>query len=134
MGATYTRYADDLTFSFRVVPEKGLGRFFWWVDQICQHEGFFENTKKRRVFRPSKQQRVTGIVVNDELSVPRSERRRFRAILANCRKHGIDSQARGRTDFRDYLHGFAAYVHMVQPALGAALLDEVRQLLGGGAP
>jgi retron-type reverse transcriptase len=130
VGATYTRYADDLTFSFLGEPEKGLGRFFWWIDQITQQEGFFENTKKRRVFRPSKQQRVTGIVVNDELSIPRAERRRFRAMLANCRKLGVDSQARGRSDFRDYLRGFAAYVHMVQPALGAALLDEVRSLLG----
>jgi hypothetical protein len=129
LGARYTRYADDLTFSFASEPECGLGRFHWWVDQICQQEGFVENTAKRRVLRPSTQQRVTGVVVNQGLNVPRKERRRFRAILANCRAHGVASQARGRDDFIDYLRGFAAYVKMVQPDLGARLVAEVEDIL-----
>jgi RNA-directed DNA polymerase len=131
-SGTYTRYADDLTFSFAVDPdasEKKLGRFFWWVDQICQQEGFAENTKKRRVHRKSGQQRVTGIVVNDHLAVPRKLRRRFRAILANVKKNGIEAEARGRHDLEAYLHGFAAYVRMVQPALGAKLAGDVRAAL-----
>jgi hypothetical protein len=131
LGATYTRYADDLTFSFAGQPGCGLGRFHWWVDQICQQEGFVENTAKRRVLRQSAQQRVTGVVVNSGLHVPRKERRRFRAILANCRAHGVASQARGRDDFVDYLRGFAAYVKMVQPELGARLVAEVEELLAG---
>jgi RNA-directed DNA polymerase len=126
--AAYTRYADDLTFSWQSEGPR-LGRFFWWVDQICTQEGFVENVRKRRVLRRGGQQRVTGIVVNDGLSVPRRERKRFRAILHNCRKHGVASQARGRHDFADYLRGFAAYVHMVQPALGTALIAEVDQVL-----
>lgn len=128
-GAVYTRYADDLTFSFAERPAVELGRFLWWVDQICQQEGFRENADKRRVLRPNNQQRVTGVVVNDGLHVPRAARRRFRAILANCRKHGQASQARGREDFADYLRGFAAYVKMVQPELGARWCAEVEELL-----
>ena len=106
-----------------------LGRFLWWVDQVCQQEGFIENTDKRRVLRASNQQRVTGVVVNQGLTVPRAARRRFRAVLANCRKHGLASQARGRRDFKGYLLGFASWVKMVQPALGQRLLLEVRELL-----
>jgi hypothetical protein len=49
--------------------------------------------------------------------------------LANCRKHGIASQARGHEDFPAYLLGFASYVKMVQPGLGENLLKEVRALL-----
>ena len=63
--------------------------------------------------------------------MPRADRRRFRAILHNCREHGVDSQARGRKDFREYLRGFAAYVQMVQPEDGKALAEEVDQLLAG---
>lgn len=130
-GAAYTRYADDLTFSFATEPAVDLGRFAWWVDQICGQEGFVENTRKRRVLRRGNQQRVTGVVVNDKLSVPRAERRRFRAILENCRRHGLASQARGRDDFADYLRGFAAYVQMVQPELGARFVREVEEILAG---
>lgn len=128
VGGTYTRYADDLTFSFTQEPDK-LGRFFWWVDQICQQEGFAENTKKRRVLRRSGQQRITGIVVNEHLAVPRKARHRFRAIVANVKKNGLAAEARGRTDLEAYLHGFVAYVKMVQPELGAKLARDVAEAL-----
>lgn len=129
MGGVYTRYADDLTFSFRD-NALNVGRFRWWVDQICHQEGFFVNQKKFRLIRGSQRQTVTGIVVNDELRVPRRQRRRFRAILHNCRAHGVASQARGRANFKGYLRGFASYIHMVHPTEGRELLKEVADLLG----
>ena len=130
LGATYTRYADDLTFSMDVEPVTGLGRLRWWVDQICYQEGFLINYRKFRVVRRSQRQQVTGVVVNDTLNVPRAERRRMRAILHNCRKHGVASQARGRPRFAQWLRGYASYVHMVNPEEGARLLAEVDELLG----
>jgi hypothetical protein len=129
-GATYTRYADDLTFSFRKAPDFRVGRFLWWVDGICQQEGFTERAEKRRILRAKHQQRVTGLVVNKSVKVPRADRRRFRAILHNVAKHGLESQARGHADFGAYLSGYAAYVNMVDPVLGRRLLDEVARLLG----
>jgi RNA-directed DNA polymerase len=128
-GGVYTRYADDLTFSFK---EEGvdLGRFRWWVDQVCHQEGFFINQQKFRVIRRSQRQVVTGVVVNDELRIPRDERRRFRAILHNCRTHGIASQTRDNPRFVDYLRGFASYIHMVHPEEGAELLCQVKELVG----
>jgi retron-type reverse transcriptase len=136
LGGAYTRYADDLTFSFGAAPEKGIGRFAWWVDQVCQQEGFIENTAKRRVLRPQNQQRITGIVVNSGMNIPRAARHNFRALLHNVRADGLAAQARGRKDFRAYLLGFASYVRMVQPKAGKRLLAEVRAVLkadGGGA-
>jgi RNA-directed DNA polymerase len=125
----YTRYADDLTFSFKTTT-LGVGRFRWWVDQICHQEGFFVNQRKFRVIRASQRQVVTGIVVNDELRVPRDERRKFRAILHNCRMHGVESQARDHPRFLDYLRGFASYIHMVHPEEGEELLRQVEELMG----
>lgn len=129
-GATYTRYADDLSFSFKSPPEK-TGRFLWWVNAILQQEGFAENNPKRRVMRKANRQRVTGLTVNQQVSIPRADRRRFKAILANCRKHGVASQARGRKDFESWLRGYAAYVKMVHPDLGTRWQREVKELLGG---
>jgi RNA-directed DNA polymerase len=128
-GGVYTRYADDLTFSFRSKPVD-LGRFRWWVDQVCHQEGFFVNQAKFRVIRASQRQVVTGIVVNDELRIPRDARRRFRAILHNCRQHGVESQARGHPRFSAWLRGFASYVYMVHPEEGTDFLRQVEELLG----
>jgi hypothetical protein len=137
VGAVYTRYADDLTFSFKQQPEVRIGRLLWWIDNICEQEGFLERPDKRRILRNKHQQRVTGIVVNDGLHVPRADRKRFRAILHNCAKHGVASQAKraagegnARDDFEAYLAGYAAYVHMVEPALGKKWVAEVARLLG----
>ena len=130
-GATYTRYADDLTFSFKAEPAT-LGRFLWWVDQICQQEGFSENARKRRVLRKKAQQRITGIVVNSGMFIPRRDRHRFRAILSNVKKNGVAAEARGKKDFAAYLRGFASYVKIVHPALGTHWTAEVKALLAKG--
>jgi RNA-directed DNA polymerase len=114
-----------------VLPDVRIGRFLWWVDGICQQEGFLERPDKRRILRGKHQQRITGIVVNAGVHVPRADRKRFRAILHNCKKHGVASQAQGRDDFEAYLAGYAAYVQMVEPALGRRWVDEVDRLLGG---
>jgi hypothetical protein len=129
-GGRYTRYADDLTFSFPAEPGQGIGRLFWWIDQICAQEGFAERADKRRVLRPSQRQLVTGVVVNAGQTVPRAARRRFRALLHHVRTHGRDEQGRSARELRLYLFGYAAYVRMVQPEAGARLLAEVRALFG----
>jgi RNA-directed DNA polymerase len=128
-GAAYTRYADDLTFSFPPGEPRDVGRFFWWANAILQQEGFNENVQKRRVLRSTQRQQVTGVVVNEAVHLPREDRRRFRATLSNCERHGLASQARGRPDLPGYLLGYAAYAHMVQPELGRGWLARVRALL-----
>ncbi|KIG12107.1 Retron-type RNA-directed DNA polymerase [Enhygromyxa salina] len=136
LGARYTRYADDLSFSFHDsarVEALDVGRAYWWIDQILQQEGFAEHPGKRQILRPHRRQQVTGLVVNDHLTVPRDARRRFRAILHNCRQRGVAAEANGRDDFPDYLRGFAAYVDMVQPDLGARWVAEVDALLADQA-
>jgi hypothetical protein len=132
VGASYTRYTDDLTFSFRDEPAKGLGRFVWWVSQIAGHEGFVENLAKRRILRPGGRMAVTGIVTNAGLSVPRDARRRFRAVLHDCEQRGVSVETTGHEEPRAYLLGFAAYVAMVQPEAGAKLRAEVKRVLAKG--
>ncbi len=127
-GARYTRYADDLSFSFAADPRVNLGRFLWWIDQICQSEGFNENPTKRRIYRRHAQQRVTGLVVNDKLTVPRAVRRRFRALLATCKREGLAAMVARQPNLRAELAGFAAYVTMVQPDLGARLARQIHEL------
>ncbi len=127
-NGAYTRYADDLTFSFDVRP-RDVGRFLWWANSICQHEGFIENASKRRVMRATGRQQVTGLVVNEKVSLPRRQRREFKAILHNCERHGVASQARGRPDFERWLLGFASWAAVAQPDVGVEWLRRVRAVL-----
>lgn len=130
-GWTYTRYADDLTFSAPAGHREHIGRLLAHVRHIVQEEGFRLNPKKGRVQRKGGRQTVTGIVVNhaDKLGVPREEVRRLRAILHNAKKTGLAAQnTGGHPHFEAWLRGKIAYVAMVDPAKGAKLgaaLDEL---------
>lgn len=128
-GWTYTRYADDLTFSAPPGKRGELGRFLAKVRHIVEDEGFNVNEKKGRVQRAGGRQSVTGIVVNDKLGVPREELRRLRAILHNAKKTGLAAQNRaGHPNFEAYLRGKIAYVAMIDPKKGADLLARFEAL------
>jgi RNA-directed DNA polymerase len=76
LGITYTRYADDLTFSGDDALETRVGYLMARVRHIAQEEGFVVNEAKSRVLRQNTAQIVTGLVVNDRPGAPRSEARR----------------------------------------------------------
>ncbi len=61
---------------------------------IVRDEGFVVNEDKGRVERAAGRQRVTGIVVNDKLGLPREELRRLRAILHRAKTTGLAAQNR----------------------------------------
>jgi retron-type reverse transcriptase len=127
-GFTYTRYADDLTFS-GALP-KATGRLLESVRAILADEGLEENPAKTRVMRRSRRQEVTGLSVNDKLSVSRKERRELRAILHNAAKTGLASQNRhDHPNFAAYLRGRVAFFRMVDPKRGAALEEALARAL-----
>ena len=124
VGADYTRYADDLTFSFHEEPGQGIGRFRWWVNQICHQEGFLVREDKFRVVRASQQQRVTGLVVNGEGGprVPRKTRRMLRAAIHNIKQ----GKPYREDESLQTLLGYAAYIYMTDQELGTKMLEALR--------
>jgi retron-type reverse transcriptase len=129
LGATYTRYADDLTFSGTIELETRVGYLLARVRHLAEAEGFAVNEAKTRVLRQNSAQMVTGLVVNDRPGVPRLEVRRLRAILHRARSEGLTSQNRqGHPDFTSHLRGRIAHVAMARPELGARLLAEFLDL------
>jgi RNA-directed DNA polymerase len=122
LGLTYTRYADDITFSGGPECAEKIGWLLARVRNISREEGFAVNEKKTRVMRRSTAQTVTGVVVNDKPSISRDELRRLRAILHRAKSEGVEAQNRqGRPNFRDWLRGKIAFVRMVRPDTGAKL-------------
>lgn len=129
---TYTRYADDLTFSGDADFNSRVGYVLARVRHMAAEEGFAVKAAKTRVQRPHRAQLVTGLVVNDRPGVPRREARRLRAILHRARHEGLERQNReDRPDFLAWLEGKIAYIGMVRPELGARLRTELEAILRG---
>lgn len=88
-GATYTRYADDLTFSTNkpCFPEKialKTGEHDWkpgsQLLRIVQKSGFSFNDKKTRMQLKDSRQEVTGLTVNRKVNVTATYRYTVRAM------------------------------------------------------
>jgi retron-type reverse transcriptase len=130
LGFTYTRYADDLTFSASGENLRHLSGVLAGVKSIVEHEGFAVHPEKTRVLRRSRQQEVTGIVVNSRANVSRQELRRFRATLYQIEKDGPAGKSWGHSqDVIASIQGFANFVYMVNPEKGAELQQRVRAIV-----
>jgi RNA-directed DNA polymerase len=130
---SYTRYADDLTFSGDRLDT--LRYILRETQKIVVEEGFAINQEKTRILRRSNRQTVTGLVVNDKVNTPRRVRRQLRAIFHNAAQTGLAAQNRdGRPDFRAYLRGMIGFIAQTNPVEAGRLSSTLRALeqIAGG--
>lgn len=126
LGWTFTRYADDLTFSADIEAGKNVGYLMARIRHIASDEGFAVKEEKTRVLKRNTAQTVTGIVVNERPSVPRELRRRLRAILHRAKFEGLERQNReNHPHFEGWVRGMLAYMHMVNPEQARKLWREL---------
>ncbi len=130
LGFTYTRYADDITFSGSGDALDNIGRALRRIDFIVAAEGFQLHPDKTRVLRKARRQEVTGLVVNDRIAVPRDTLRRFRAVLFQIERDGPAGKRWGTSgNVIASIEGFANFVAMVDSEKGAALQTRVRTIV-----
>ena len=100
--STYTRYADDLTFSFSVrdasrlpenicVFESGGLTIGHELLSIIERNNFHINPTKSRLSTRLHRLEVTGITINEFPNVKRVFIDRIRGALHACEKHGYDA-------------------------------------------
>ncbi|MFL5347807.1 MAG: reverse transcriptase family protein [Hyalangium sp.] len=144
LGFIYTRYADDLTFSWRrakgakgkTQADAPVALLLARVKSILEAEGFTLHPDKTRVLRKGTQQRVTGLVVNEApegvpaARVPREVVRRLRAAIHNREKGKPGKEGESLAQ----LKGMAAFIHMTDPAKGRAFLQRLEALEKGEQP
>lgn len=82
----YTRYADDMIFSGNDVNVSGL---ITYVKMLLNLKRLKLNDEKTKVMRRGCSQRVTGIVVNKVMQVPKPYRDRVRQEVYYCIKYGF---------------------------------------------
>lgn len=125
----YTRYADDLTFSTSENGEK-LSDFINKVRYVVEKQGLTINESKTRILRKGRQQEVTGIVVNDKISVDRKTLRKFRAVLHQAETKGLEGLRWGNSvDLIGSLDGFANFVLMVDAEKGKLYKEKVGRIV-----
>lgn len=139
LGFRYTRYADDLAFSFRPSPEAvaqklspraPVGLLLRGIGQITRAEGFRLNPKKTHVLRAGDRQYVTGLVVNrapDGVPLARVSRTQRKALRAAIHNRVKGHEPKGAETVAQ-LEGMAAFVYMTDPARGAKLLAALAPL------
>ncbi len=128
-GFTYTRYADDLTFSASGDNLRHICNIIRNTESIVTHEGFTINHEKTRILRNSRQQEVTGIVVNDKLNISQKTLKNFRATLYQIEKDGLEGKKWGNSpNILAAIDGFANFVTMVNPEKGLGFQKQVRKI------
>jgi RNA-directed DNA polymerase len=139
--ATYTRYADDITFSTTlskfpealasVVEEEGVKKFVLGqplLDIIIEND-FKINEKKIRLQTRGNHQSVTGLTTNKFPNVDRKYIRQVRAMLHAWEKFGLEAAEKefqkkyniksrlplkGKTNFKQVLRGKIEFIGMVK--------------------
>lgn len=112
---TYTRYADDLTFSTSDV-DPSIGVLISAVSRIAKDENFEIKSEKTRIMRSPRRQSVTGLIVGDDVRIPKATIKKMRALFHNIETKGRDvvSEEIGK-DAINVAQGYWAYLHMVSP-------------------
>jgi RNA-directed DNA polymerase len=96
----YTRYADDMTFSTRVlsfpsalasIDANGRVHVGHELSEAVHSNGFSINPKKVRLRTKYRRQQVTGLTVNKKANVDRRYVRRVRAMLHAWEKYGLEA-------------------------------------------
>ena len=133
LDLTYTRYADDLTFSWRAEKAgKGktapVGTLLRAVGTIVREEGFELHTKKTRVMRRRGRQAVTGLIVNaaPDAAPVRPDRQYIRRLRAAIHKRELGQSGKGES--LEQLRGMAAFIYMSDPRRGRQLLERINAL------
>jgi hypothetical protein len=139
--ATYTRYADDITFSFTCgkrklpnaivkVAEDEVASVGHDLAAQLESNGFVVNESKVRLRGRSQRQEATGLVVNRFVNVPRVFVRRTSSMIYAWEKFGLASASdelyakytellserasTSQPSFENILKGRLAYLHMVR--------------------
>ncbi len=123
-GATYTRYADDLTFSgdARIAP-----LLLRAVPQITADAGFRPNPTKTRVMPAHARQVVTGLTVNQHVNIARATYDRLKATIHHLARP--DDPRRSDPAFVAALSGRVAWVEQVHPLRGHRLRNALADAL-----
>lgn len=124
-NCTYSRYADDITFSAESLTRSQVASLIEQTSQQLGHHGLTRNRQKTQVAPPGARRMVTGLLVDgSEPRLPREFRDNLRLHLYHARTKGIYEHClrrkfRSLLGFRAHLDGIITYAEHVDTSFGA---------------
>ena len=132
LGFSYTRYADDITFSGTDINDGNIKKILGASRKFIQEENLVVHPEKTRVMHKGRKQEVTGIVVNKKVSVSRKKVKQFRALLFQIEKDGLHGKSwDGKTNERllPSLKGYADFLKMVNAVKFESIHEKAQEIL-----
>jgi retron-type reverse transcriptase len=117
---TYTRYADDMSFSSSMPITR---EFRQMVDVAISEHGFSVNPAKTRLMGPATRREVTGLYVNEGVSIPRWRRRQLRAMF-----HQVALRPAELSQDKSRVLGYARWLFDYHSAEGRKALSVAHQI------
>lgn len=132
LGVTYTRYADDLTFSTdtEILPRLAI------IKKILTEEGFQLNKSKTSTRKQGQRQIVTGLLVSGEKAkVPKKYKQDILKHLFYADKYGPKDHSmkiqKNPATFQEWILGRIMFVRSIELETGNMMLEKYNQIEWG---
>jgi len=129
LNYSYSRYADDLTFS----GSKATILKPSTINKIVVTQGFILNEKKQSYRQRNSIQQVTGLNVNEGISISKKFRKKIETEIHNCVRFGPYTHL-GRVglahkiNYREWLLGNILYIYSVHPKQGKIMREKFEKI------
>ncbi|MDB4905090.1 MAG: hypothetical protein JWQ63_4371 [Mucilaginibacter sp.] len=125
LNVSYTRYADDITFSgnFNALPSIKL------LKHIIKTEGFFINWDKVGIYKKGRRQIVTGLTVSNGVHVHRNFKKEIKKHIYCCRVFGVQEHLKyckldDKGLYKEWLLGKIYYINSIEPKAAEKFLQD----------
>lgn len=126
----YTRYVDDITFSAKRTHFNKITAILKYSKSIVEEENFVLHPDKLRIMKRGERQEVTGVVVNDKPNINKKTLKKFRALLFQVEKDGIEGKTWNKNDnLLAQIDGYANFIYQINPEKGIIYKERVRLIL-----
>lgn len=124
-NCSYTRYADDITFSGCI----GIKNMLLTVEKIIIEEKFSINDAKVRLQYKNQRQEVTGLIVNEKIAVSPNIVKEIDNAIYYCLKFGVASHMQNigcdKSFYKEHLYGLAYFIKMINKEMGECYLSKL---------
>jgi len=120
-----TRYADDIAISSKKTPKFKITDLLGEIREILRPAKLRMNKTKTKVRKRYHRMKVTGIVVNEKINIPRENWRNFRACLHNIKSKPTEQIS---VEDRQKLRGYIEWVKTINPTRGKQFLKQYEEI------